>query len=142
MQAIARKFDVAARAERNRALGRAGEELVLAHEPAILTGVGRADLARRVRWVSGEDGDGAGHDIESYSPEGQPRLIEVKTTNGWERTPFHIARNELTIADNRRTGWCLLRLWIFIREPGACELHPPLDAHVTLIAASFEARFH
>ena len=30
MQAIARKFDVAARAERNRALGRAGEERVLA----------------------------------------------------------------------------------------------------------------
>ena len=94
MQAIARKFDVAARAERNRALGRAGEERVLAHERAILTGVGRADLARRVRWVSDEDGgDGAGYDIESYSPEGQPRLIEVKTTNGWERTPFHITRN-------------------------------------------------
>ena len=32
MQAIARKFDVAARDERNRALGRAGEERVLAHE--------------------------------------------------------------------------------------------------------------
>ena len=93
MQAIARKFDVAARAERNRALGRAGEERVLAHERAILTGVGRADLARRVRWVSDEDGDGAGYDIESHSPEGQPRLIEVKTTNGWERTPFHITRN-------------------------------------------------
>ena len=36
MQAIARKFDVAARAERNRALGRAGEARVLAHERAIL----------------------------------------------------------------------------------------------------------
>ena len=60
MQAIARKFDVAARAERNRALGRAGEERVLAHERATLTDVGRADLARHVRWVSDEDGDGAG----------------------------------------------------------------------------------
>ena len=142
MQAIARKFDVAARAERNRALGRAGEERVLTHERAILTGAGRADLARRVRWVSDEDGDGAGYDIESYSPEGQPRLIEVKTTNGWERTPFHITRNELTVAENRPTKWCLLRLWNFIREPRAFELHPPLDAHVTLIATSFEARLH
>ena len=142
MQAIARKFDVAARAERNRALGRAGEERVLAHERAILTGADRADLARRVRWVSDEDGDGAGYDIESYSPEGQPRLIEVKTTNGWERTPFHITRNELTVAGNRPTDWCLLRLWNFIREPRAFELRPPLDAHVTLIATSFEARFH
>ena len=129
MQAIARKFDVAARAERNRALGRAGEERVLAHERATLAGVGRADLAKRVRWVSDEDGDGAGYDIESYSPEGHTRLIEVKTTNGWERTPFHITRNELAVADNRPTEWCLLRLWNFAREPRAFELRPPLGAH-------------
>ncbi|MDE0175529.1 MAG: hypothetical protein OYH76_10350 [Defluviicoccus sp.] len=69
MQAIARKFDVAARAERNRALGRAGEERVLAHERAFLASAGRADLAERVRWVSEEDGDGAGYDIENYSPK-------------------------------------------------------------------------
>ena len=105
-------------------------------------GVGRADLARRVRWVSDEDGDGAGYDIESYSAEGRPRLIEVKTTNGWERTPFCITRNEIAVADNRSTEWCLLRLWNFIREPRAFELHPPLNAHVALIATSFEARFH
>ena len=142
MQAIARRFDVAARDERNRALGRAGEERVLAHERTVLTSVGRADLARCVRWVSDEDGDGAGYDIESYSPEGHTRLIEVKTTNGWERTPFHITRNELAVADNRPTEWCLLRLWNFAREPKAFELRPPLDAHVTLIATSFEARFH
>ena len=141
MQAIARKFDVAARAERNRALGRAGEERVLAHERAILSDVGRTDLARRVRWVSEEDGDGTGYDIESYSPEGRNRLIEVKTTNGWERTPFHITRNELSVAENRPTEWCLLRLWNFAREPRAFELHPPLRAHVTLIATSYEARF-
>ena len=142
MQTIAHRFDVAARAERNRALGRAGEERVLAHEQAILTGVGRADLARRVRWVSDEDGDGAGYDIESYSPEGRTRLIEVKTTNGWERTPFHITRNELAVAENRSTEWCLLRLWNFAREPRGFELRPPLDAHVTLIATGYEARFH
>ena len=102
----------------------------------------RGGLARRVRWVSDEDGDGAGYDIESYSPEGHTRLIEVKTTNGWERTPFHITRNELAVADNRSTEWCLLRLWNFARDPRAFELSPPLDAHVTLIATSFEARFH
>ena len=141
MQAIARKFDVAARAERNRALGRAGEERALAHEQTILNGVGRSDLARRVRWVSEEDGDGAGYDIQSYSPKGQTRLIEVKTTNGWEQTPFHITRNELAVAENRPTEWCLLRLWNFARKPRAFELRPPLHAHVTLIATSYEARF-
>ena len=78
MQAIARKFDVAGRAERNRALGRAGEVRVLAHERACLAGAGRADLAERVRWVSEEDGDGAGYDIESWSPEGRARLKLVR----------------------------------------------------------------
>lgn len=95
MLAIARKCDVAARDERNRVLGRAGEELVLEHERASLAAAGRGDLARSVRWVSEEDGDGAGFDIASFDPDGRPRLIEVKTTNGWERTPFHITRNEL-----------------------------------------------
>ena len=74
---IARKFDVAGRDERNRALGRAGEERVLAHERAALRTAGRTDLARKVRWVSEEDGDGAGYDIAGLSPDGLPRLIEV-----------------------------------------------------------------
>lgn len=139
---IARKFDVAARDERNRALGRAGEERVLAHERAALKSAGRDDLARKVRWVSEEDGDGAGYDIASFAPDGRPRLIEVKTTNGWERTPFHISRNELDVAEERRSEWSLFRLWNFAREPKAFELHPPLDAHVSLTATSFQASFH
>jgi hypothetical protein len=69
---IARKFDVAGRDERNRALGRAGEERVLAHERAALRTAGRDDLARKVRWVSEEDGDGAGYDIASFAPDGLP----------------------------------------------------------------------
>jgi hypothetical protein len=139
---IARKFDVAGRDERNRALGRAGEERVLAHERASLRSAGRDDLARKVRWVSEEDGDGAGYDIASFGPDGRARLIEVKTTNGWERTPFHIARNELAVAEERRSEWRLFRLWNFSREPKAFELHPPLDAHVSLTATTFQASFH
>ncbi len=142
MLAVARKFDAAGRAERNRALGRAGEELVLTHERATLSGVGRSDLARCVRWVSEEDGDGAGYDIASFTSEGQDRLIEVKTTNGWERTPFFITRNELAVAERHPNEWCLMRLWNFAREPRAFELRPPLDAHVTLIATGYEAKFH
>lgn len=139
---IARKFDVAGRDERNRALGRAGEERVLVHELTVLRSAGRDDLARKVRWVSEEDGDGAGYDIASFAPDGRARLIEVKTTNGWERTPFHISRNELAVAEERNTEWRLFRLWNFGREPKAFELHPPLDAHVSLTATSFQASFH
>ena len=138
---IARKFNVAERDERNRSLGRAGEERVLAHERATLGTAGRGDLAGRIRWVSEEDGDGAGYDIASFEPDGRPRLIEVKTTNGWERTPFHISRNELAISDQRRAEWCLFRLWNFSRAPNAFELRPPLDAHVCLMVTSFQASF-
>ncbi len=70
MQEIARKFDAAGRDERNRALGRAGEERVLAHEKATLIANGRPDLANCVKWVSQEEGDGAGYDIASFSPQG------------------------------------------------------------------------
>jgi len=139
---VARKFDVAGRDERNRALGRAGEECVVAHERSALNVAGRDDLARKVRWVSEEDGDGAGYDIASFTPDGRERLIEVKTTNGWERTPFYISRNELAVAEERRSDWCLFRLWNFSREPKAFELHPPLDAHVALTATAFQASFY
>jgi hypothetical protein len=142
MLRVAGKFDVAGRDERNRALGRAGEERVLTHERAALKSAGRDDLACKVRWVSDEDGDGAGYDIASFAPDGRPRLIEVKTTNGWERTPFHISRNELAVADERRSEWCLFRLWNFAREPRAFELRPPLNAHVTLMPTTFVASFH
>lgn len=140
--ATARKFNVAARDERNRALGRAGEKLALAHEKAVLVGMGRSDLASKIRWVSEEDGDGAGYDISSFEADGKPRLIEVKTTNGWDRTPFHISRNELAAAERLRSNWCLLRLHSFSREPKAFELRPPLDAHVSLTATSYQASFH
>ncbi|BCH28845.1 hypothetical protein MesoLjLc_07750 [Mesorhizobium sp. L-8-10] len=108
MTAIARKYDVAERDVRNRTLGRAGEERVLTHERASLLAAGRTDLVERVRWVSHVDGDGAGYDIRSFDTDGSDRLIEVKTTNGWERTPFHITRNELAVAEaHRKTGGSL-----------------------------------
>lgn len=139
---IAHKFDVAGRDERNRVLGRAGEERIVLHERASLQAEGRGDLARKVRWVSQEDGDGAGYDIASFTPDGRSRLIEVKTTNGWERTPFFISRNELAVADAHRAEWCLVRLWDFSRVPKAFELKPPFDAHVSLTATTFMASFH
>lgn len=141
MTAIARKYDVAERDARNRALGLAGEERVLAHERASLLAAGRTDLAERIRWVSHVDGDGAGYDILSFDTDGSDRLIEVKTTNGWERTPFHISRNELAVAEERRADWRLVRLWNFAREPKAFELRPPLAAHVSLMATSYQASF-
>lgn len=94
LQRIVKKFDPALRDTRNRALGRQGEERIFFHEQASLRAAGRADLARAVRWVSEEDGDGAGYDIRSFDPAGRERLIEVKTTTGHVATPFFLSENE------------------------------------------------
>ena len=141
LQRVARKLDIPGRDARNRALGEAGEKYVLAHEKAVLWESGHQDLAQKVRWVSKLDGDGAGFDIASYTPEGRQRLIEVKTTNGWERTPFFITQNELEVSKERSSEWCLFRLWDFSNKPRAFELYPPLKNHVSLTATSFRASF-
>lgn len=139
MAAVARKYDVAERDSRNRALGKAGEEVVLLHEQNKLRQAGRQDLASKVRWTAVQDGDGYGYDIASFEHDGQEKLIEVKTTNGWERTPFHISRNELAVADARRDEWHLVRLWNFARHPKAFSIRPPLESHIELTATSFLA---
>ena len=126
---------------RNRALGEAGEALVFEFERATLKAERRPDLAEQVKWVSRDEGDGAGYDIASFRHDGRPRLIEVKTTNGWERTPFHITHNEFAVSEARAGEWCLFRLWNFAREPKAFELYPPLKAHVSLFPTSYEAHF-
>lgn len=139
---VAHKFHVAGRDARNRALGRAGEQLVVSRERTVLRAHGRDDLARKVCGASEEKGDRLGYDIESFAPDGRPRLIKVKTTNGWERTSFHITRNELDVAEGRRSKWCLFRLNEFSTEPKGFELYASLDAHVTLTALTYRAGFH
>ena len=81
IQKIAQGHDVAERDERNRLPGRAGEEIVLAHECRALAESGRMDLASQAGWVSGE-----GYDISSYGYDGRTWLIEVRTTNDREWT--------------------------------------------------------
>ena len=138
----AAKLDIAGRDERNRKLGLDGERAVVAHERRRLRDAGRDDLARRVRWVSQKDGDGAGYDIRSFClRDGSERLLEVKTTGGWQWTPFYITRNELRVSEESRAQWRLFRLFNFPREPKAFRLHPPLENHVLLTATHYRASF-
>lgn len=85
---LARKYDPVERDYRNRSLGSAGEEFVVLVEQQRLEAAGRPALARQVRWVARDDGEGAGFDIRSFDTDGRERLLEVKTTNGAARTPF------------------------------------------------------
>src|SRR3546814_3407101 len=113
-------------------MGKGGDECGLHHERLHLSAAGRDDLADKVRWTSVQDGEGFGFDIRSFEADGREKLNEVKTTNGWERTPFHIPRNALADADTRREEVCLMRLWNFARAPSAFTLPSPLSDHAQL----------
>ena len=63
LRRLVRKFDPVERDHRNRSLGKAGEAFVVDVERKQLALADRDDLARRVRWVSEEDGDGATHAV-------------------------------------------------------------------------------
>ena len=97
MARIARRFDAAGRDDRNRKLGRAGEKRVLDHESASLLAAGRSDLARKIRWVSEEAGNGLGYDVLSFEPNGAERMIEVKRPPAGNALPFisHVTRSLL-----------------------------------------------
>jgi hypothetical protein len=139
LERLIRKFDPAARDQLNRALGRAGEERIFDYERQTLIKLERPDLARKVRWISEEDGDGAGYDIRSFDPSGAERLIEVKTTRGGNTTPFYLTRNENDVAAERPDAFRLYRLYDFSKQAGLFTLTPPLEAVLQLEPLTFRA---
>lgn len=140
-QRILGKFEPAARDARARKLGEAGEKFLFQSEQNRLSSIGRDDLAAKVRWVSKEDGDGSGYDILSYSKLGEPRWLEVKTTNGPSVTPFRITRNELRVSDEFPKFFRLVRLYNFCWAPAAFKLKSPLSDHVVLDPVQYLATF-
>ena len=141
LRRLVRKFDAAGRDARNRALGVSGEERVYFSEQSRLRAAGRSDLARNVRWVAQEDGDGAGYDIRSFSADGAERLLEVKTTNGYRKTPFYLTQNERAFAEERADAFRIVRLYDFARQPRAFEIVPPLENAIKLDPTVFRASF-
>lgn len=141
IQYVVRKYDAAKRDARNRELGEAGEKYVYFAERKKLLREGKDKLAESVRWVSKEDGDGAGYDILSFTLEGEERWLEVKTTIGSKRAGFWITQNELAVSDENPNFYRLVRLFDFRRKPGAFKLKPPLRDHVNLHPTQFYASF-
>lgn len=141
LERLVRKFDAGERDFRNRELGRAGEAAVFHFERQRLQSEDRPDLARRVRWVAQEDGDGAGYDILSFDHTGRERLVEVKTTLGSRTTPFYLTRNEYALAEERTDAFRLMRVYSFAVEPRMFELQPPLADVVRLAPHTFQASF-
>jgi hypothetical protein len=141
LQRLVRKFDPVERDYRNRTLGAAGESFVVDLEKRRLAEADRADLARKVRWIAAEDGDGAGYDVLSFNPGGRERLIEVKTTNGAARTPFFLSRNEWALATERPADWQIYRVHLFAKDPRIFTIAPPLENAVRLTTETWRGSF-
>lgn len=141
LRRLVRKFDPVERDHRNSALGKAGEEFVVHLEHRQLIVADRPDLARKVRWVAAEDGDGAGYDVLSFDRTGQERLLEVKTTNGSARTPFFLTRNERDIATELPGVWRIYRVHLFATTPRIFTIAPPLENAVHLFPETWRVSF-
>src|ERR1017187_1861804 len=141
LRRLVQKFDPVERDQRNRSLGRAGEEFVVEVERRHLTTATPSDLARKIRWIAAEEGDGAGYDVLSFDPTGRELLLEVKTTNGSARTPFFLSWNERQLAVERPTDWRIYRVHLFARDPHIFTIAPPLEQAVHLRPESWRASF-
>ncbi|WP_210272776.1 protein NO VEIN domain-containing protein [Chthonobacter rhizosphaerae] len=139
---LVRKLDPGERDQRNRALGRAGEEFVLEVVQRRLFDADRADLMRKVCWVADLDGDGAGYDVRFFDPEtGRETLIEVKTTRGDRTTPFYLTRNEEALSREQPDAWRIYRVFEFGHAPKVFSFMPALDERVKLSPATWVASF-
>lgn len=138
----AAKIDFVRRDAENRALGLRGEEFAFELEQRRLHDeVGRPDLARRVRWVARDEGDGLGYDIQSFEATRQQRLVEVKTTGLGKYFPFALTRGELECSRRERERYQLYRLFDFGTAPRLYVLTGALDESCTLTTTVFRASF-
>lgn len=115
-------IDWAAREQRNRDLGLAGELLVMAHEQKRLRDAGRNDLAARVEHVALSD-SAAGYDILSFELDGSEKFIEVKTTTGLASTSFYISENEVSVSRELQERFWLYRVHSYSREKNSAAFY-------------------
>lgn len=133
--------DYLAREARNRSLGAAGEEFVIAYERVRLKNLGTPHLSDKVEQISKTKGDGLGFDVLSYEPDGRERYIEVKTTAFGKETPFFISRNETEFSAAFADQFHLYRLFEFRKQPKMFDLSGRIQDKVRLDPVSYLARF-
>lgn len=107
------KINYLEKEQMNHKLGLSGEELVITFEKWNLIQLGGEKLAGQIRWISKEEGDGAGFDILSKNINGSDKFIEVKTTKLSKEAPFYFTRNELLFSSSHSNEYHLYRLFNF-----------------------------
>ena len=132
------KINYLEREQRNRSLGNSGEELVLKFEKWHLIKNGKENLADQIRWVSKEDGDGAGFDILSRNLNGKDKYIEVKTTKLGKETPFFFSNNELNFSQRHSDYYHLYRLFNFEEDAKMFIRNGGLDSICHIVPTNFK----
>ena len=94
-------------AERDRLVGRRGEEIVYRHEVDKAKSLGFDES--RVVWVSERD-PGADHDIQSVDEDGKSIWVEVKSSTGRDGR-FHWTKAEFDRARRHRDRYVLYRVY-------------------------------
>ena len=137
----ARKIDFVQRDAENRRLGQLGEEWALEFERRRLHDVEkRPEWSKKIVWVSRDEGDGRGFDLQSFEPDGSPRLIEVKTTGLTKYFPFYVSQNEVAVSEREAKHYHLYRVFKFSTDPRLYMLNGALSEVCDLRATQFEAR--
>ena len=135
-----RQIDHAKRDAANRDLGRSGEEWVMKFEQDRLRGAGRPDLAKRVRWVADEDGDGAGYDIASFKEDGRPLHVEVKATRGGPKRAFILSAPERAFAEAHPQSFALYRVHGMNRNPKVFVLRSTFIGRYSMTPTAYLVR--
>jgi hypothetical protein len=98
-------------------------------------------LAKDVRWVAREVGDGTGYDIQSFSLGGRLRYIEVKTTKLGALTPFYITSAELDFAHRHHGEYAIYRVFNIDGDaPEFYVLEGDLDTLLSVEPVTYRAR--
>jgi hypothetical protein len=129
------KFDPAARDHADRLLTETGRAAVLNFERRRLTEHGRADLASQVQQTV-VAGDEPGHDIQSFKPTGESRLIIVKTTTGGVATPFALTDAQEALWRDRPDVCRIHRLYDLGRELRFYTLRAPVAEAAEVVSES------
>jgi Domain of unknown function (DUF3883) len=133
--------DYLEREARNRSLGLAGEEFVVALERTRLTRTGFEKLAKLVDHVARTRGDGLGYDVLSFDNDGRERFIEVKTTSFGITTPFYLTRNELEFSEEEKDRFRLYRVFQFRSSPRVFDVKGAIRGQFQLDPVTYQARF-
>lgn len=133
------KINYLEREQSNRNLGSSGEELVLEYEKWSLIRNGKENFADQIRWISKEEGDGAGFDILSKQINGKDKYIEVKTTKLGKETPFYFSRNELNFSQEHSANYSLYRLFNFEDDAKMFIRNGGLDSICHILPVNYRA---